>query len=68
MHIFAECEYNCTPLAPPGKRVVINNRPNNIVSWAPHGEEVCYILLAMEHYIYHKSYIPKTIVEKSQTQ
>ena len=29
-HIFGEFNYSCTPLDPPGKREVINNRPNNI--------------------------------------
>ena len=35
-HIFGEIDYNHTPLDPPGTIIVIHNRPNNIVSWAPH--------------------------------
>ena len=37
-HIFGEFYYNRTPLAPPGTRILIHNRPNDIASWAPHVE------------------------------
>ena len=59
-YIFGESDYNCIPLAPPGRRVVINNRPKDRTSWAPCVELGWYIRPAMEHYIFHKSYIPKT--------
>ena len=36
-HIFGEFYFNRTPLAPPGTRIVIHNRPNDRASWAPHG-------------------------------
>ena len=35
-HIFGEFYYNRTPLSPPGKRIVIHNRPNDQASWVPH--------------------------------
>ena len=28
-HIFGEFDFNCTPLAPPGTRIVMHNRPND---------------------------------------
>ena len=34
--------------------------PNYRSLWAPHVEYGWYIGLAMEHYICHKAYIPKT--------
>ena len=49
---------------PPGKIVVLHNRPKDIASWAPHGEPVWYIGPAMEHYRFHKAYIPKTRAER----
>ena len=46
-YIFGEFEYSSTLLAPPGKRVVIYNRPNYSASWEPHGEAGWYIVLDM---------------------
>ena len=37
-HIFGEFDFNRTPLAPPGTRVVMHNIPNDHVLWDPHGE------------------------------
>ena len=56
--------YNLKPLAPPGTRVVIHNRPNDCTSWAPPGEDGWYIRPEMEHYRFHKAYTPKTIVDR----
>ena len=36
-HIFGEFDFNLTPSAPPGTRVVMHIRPNDRASWAPHG-------------------------------
>ena len=63
-HIFGEFYFNHTPLAPPGTQVVIHNIPNNCELWAPHGEDGRYIRPPMQHYRYHKAYIPKTRVER----
>ena len=62
-HIFGNFDYNRTPLVPPWTRVVIHDRPKDRKSWAPNGEPGWYIVPAMEHYICHKAYIHKTIVE-----
>ena len=58
-HIFADFDYNRTPLSPPGTIIVIHNRPNDISSWAPHGEDDWYIVPSMEHYICQKAYTLK---------
>ena len=50
MHVFGEFYYNLTPLAPPGKLVVIENRPKYRTSWVPYGETNWYIVPDMEHY------------------
>ena len=36
-HIFGELDYIHTPLSPPGTIIVIHNRKNDKLSWAPHG-------------------------------
>ena len=63
-HIFGSFDSDQTPLAPPGKRIIIHNRPNDCASWAPHGEYAWYIGPEMEHCIFHKAYIPNTIEER----
>ena len=63
-HIFGEFYFNRTLLSPPGTLVFINNIPNNCTSWAPHGEVGWYIGPAIEHYRWHKTYIPKIIAER----
>ena len=62
-HIFGGFDFNRTPLAPPRKRIVIHNRPNDRASWATHGEDGWYIGPSLEHYRYHQEYIPKTRAE-----
>jgi hypothetical protein len=48
--------YNTTPLAPPGTRVIINEKPDQGVSWSPHGLNGWYIGPEMEHYRAHRVY------------
>ena len=59
-HIFGEFDYNCTPLALPGTRIVIHNIPNDRASWETHGEYGRYTGPATEHCRFHNAYIPKT--------
>ena len=44
--------------------MVIQNRPNDRAPRAPHGENVCYIVLATEQYRLNKVYILKTRAEQ----
>lgn len=53
-------DFNKTPLAPPGTRVLVHVKPNKRTTWAPHGETGWYIGPAMEHYRCHQVFIPKT--------
>ena len=50
-HIYGYFDYNRTPLAPPGTRLVIYNRPNNRASWAPYGKYSWFIGPDIEHCI-----------------
>ena len=37
--LFGQFDYNKTPLAPPGIKVLAHSKPSNRYSWASHGEE-----------------------------
>jgi hypothetical protein len=43
-------DYNKTPIAPPGIRVVIHEKSNKRGTWAPHGALGIYIGSAPDHY------------------
>jgi hypothetical protein len=53
-------DYNKTPLAPPGKNVIIHEKPDHRGSWAPHGLNGWYVGPAMEHYRAHRVYCSTT--------
>ena len=42
-------DFNRTPLAPLGKRVIVHETPNNGRTWAPHGVDRWYLEPASEH-------------------
>jgi hypothetical protein len=53
-------DYNATPLAPPGTRVMIHEKPDKRGSWAPHDKHGWYVGQAMEHYRAHRVYCSTT--------
>jgi len=53
-------DFNRTPLAPPGTKVVIHVKPDKRKSWDPHGNTGWYTGPAMEHYRCYNIYVPKT--------
>ena len=57
-------DFNKTPLAPPGTKVVIHLKPDQRASWSYHGEEGWYVGPSMEHYRCVKCYIPSTARER----
>jgi hypothetical protein len=57
-------DFNKTPLAPPGTKVVIHLKPDQRASWSYHGEEGWYVSPSMEHYRCVKCYIPTTARER----
>jgi len=56
--------YNRTPLAPPGCKVIVFNRPENRASWDPHGAKAWYIGPAMDHYRCYRTVDPLTKKER----
>ena len=56
--------FNNTPLAPPGTKVVINEKLGQHKSWDSYGVEGWYLGPAMKYYRYYKLYINKNRVER----
>jgi hypothetical protein len=52
--------YNTTPIAPLGTRVIIHEKPDHRRSWSPHGINTWYIGPAMEPYRAHRVYCSTT--------
>ena len=53
-------DYNKTPMAPPGTRIIVHEKSNNRLSWAGHGTKAWCIGPSMEHYLCFKCYMPVT--------
>jgi len=49
-YLFGTFDFNKTPLAPPGTRVVIHDRPENRLSWGFHDTNGWYVAPAPDHY------------------
>ena len=59
-YLFGNHDFNKSPLAPPGTRVILHSKPDNRKSWAYHGEKGFYVGPATEHYRCLRCFIPKT--------
>jgi hypothetical protein len=53
-------DFNCTPISPPGTKVIAFEDSSDRTSWSPHGPDGWYIGPALEAYRCHKIYIIKT--------
>ena len=49
---------------PPGTRTLVHEKSHNRGTWAPHGQEGCYLLQDMHGYRFLTYYIPKTDSER----
>jgi hypothetical protein len=59
-HIYGQYDFNRSPMAPPGTRIIAHETPNRRRTWAPHGQDGWYIGPALEHYRCYTVYITKT--------
>ena len=59
-YLFGNFDFNKTPLAPAGTKVLVHEKPKQRSSWAYHGVDGWYIGPAMEHYRCMKCYIPES--------
>ena len=62
--LFGNFDFNKTPLAPPGTKILIHEKPDQRKSWDTHGLEGWYIGPALEHYRCVTAYIPETFSER----
>ena len=53
-------DFNRTPLAPPGSKILVHTKPSQRASWAFHGVQGWYVGPAPDHYRCVKCYIPTT--------
>ena len=52
--------FDATPLAPPGCKVIIHEKPKQRNSWDQHGKLGWYLGPALEHYRYNRVYCNET--------
>ena len=53
-------DFNRTPLAPPGIKVVVHEKPDKRGSWAVHGPEGFYVGPALKSYRCYRVFVPST--------
>jgi hypothetical protein len=53
-------DFNRTPLAPPGTRVIAHEKPDQQASWDPHGVDGYYLGPALDHYPCYQVHVTKT--------
>ena len=63
-YLFGLFNYNATPLAPPGIKCQIHEKPNQRKSWAPHSVDGYYLGPAMQHYRCFKVFVTKTNAQR----
>ena len=64
VQLFGVYDYNRTPIAPPGTRAIIHDKPANRETWAAHGLDGWYIGPAMESYRCYTCWINETRRER----
>jgi len=57
-------DFNRTPLAPPGNRVLVHEKPSLRGTWSPHAVDGWYLGPAMLHYRCNRVWILKTTSER----
>ena len=62
--LFGNFNFNNTPLAPPGTKILIHETPDVRQTWAPHSVDGWYIGPALEHYRCYRCYVPTTRRER----
>ena len=58
--MLGQFDFNATPLAPPGTKVVTHVKPGKRNTWELHGEKGFYVGLVIDHYRCVQCYFPRT--------
>jgi hypothetical protein len=64
-HYHGLIDYNKTAFAPPGCKIIANEKPTNPLTWAPHGQHGYSLGPAMHHYRCQNVYISATASERT---
>jgi hypothetical protein len=64
IHLKVQYEYNRSPMAPPGTRIIAHETPSRRRTLEPHGQDGWYIGPALEHNRFYIVYITKTRSER----
>lgn len=64
-YLHGQFDFQKTPLAPPGTRVVAHLTPDNRSTWEPNGEEGWTIGPSTEHYRCIRCFFPKSRAERN---
>ena len=59
-YTFCNYDFNTTPIAPTGTKLVVHSKPDQRLTWDFNGESGCYIGTSMEHYRCVKCCYPQT--------
>ena len=59
-YLYGNFDFNKTPLASPGTKVMVHYKPIQRATWDPNGKLGWYIGPSMQHYQYMKFYMPIT--------
>ena len=62
--LFGQFDYNATPLAPPGCKCIIHDKPTARKSWAVHGTKAYYTAPAMRHYRCYEVHVQRTLAKR----
>ena len=58
--LHGQFDFNATPFAPPGAKVIVHQKSTIRQSWAPRGKDGWYIDRAKDHYRCYNIYVPET--------
>ena len=59
-YLFGPYDFNKSPMAPPGNRVIVHDKPVNRKSWGHHGTPGWYIGPSIDQYVFMQCYMPAT--------
>ena len=63
-YLFGQFNYNATPLAPTGTKLIVHLKTHKRGSWEPHGVIAYYTGPAMHHYRCYTVFVPKKRTEQ----
>jgi hypothetical protein len=62
--VYGPFDFNKTPMAPPGSKVLIHEKPSQRKTWDPHGVQGWYLGPALKHYRCYRCYVNSTHAER----